>query len=79
MNERLRQEIRDYIGAQKSDVFRDVAEHFYNLALEDTRVVVYKLIDEYLEVHDTGYGMVNVNTVLEDLINVRDFIDNLTE
>jgi len=74
MDEKLNQEIRDYIGAQKSDVFRDVAEHFYNLALEDVRKEVenhknlLKCEGEY-----TNYA----GRRLDEAKDVLTFVDNL--
>lgn len=78
MNEKLKQEIRDYIGAQKSDVFHDVAEHFYNFALEEVR----KKINEHREWIDSGKCefieafKVGARDSLKELAN---FIDNLTK
>lgn len=40
---------------------------------------IAQLIDGYLELHRTGYGMVNVNTVLEDLENLTAIIDSENE
>ena len=46
------------------------------MKMSKIKSAIGQLIDGYLELHRTGYGMVNVNTILEDLENLAVIIDS---